>query len=399
MAQDRLLSRRGNPVSGDDFWPRTDVVDALVLDLVEDRGSRCLFALRRIGKTSVLLEVERRLREYPGLTVIAIDAQGIGRFKDFLAKLFEQIPTDSRFQTARQRLAANGMLQSLLPAAWARLTGTAGTAPAPGILNEFDHSAAWSGDIEHALTEAGPIVLIVDELPFMLRNMMRQDYKARDAERFLATLRSWRIGCGVRMLLSGSIGFSQLNRIDGVQVADHVGDVVPLQLPPLGEEDAVDMVDALARGQETQDWNRALSRAVVAASAETWPIFLQYGFDAVAKTPTRDPSRVRAIIGEGVRQALDENFYKQFTTRLSRYGESERAARIVLRTIMANAPAATPFGAVDAALAAIEAVDSRDDLFEALREDDFIHFDTEGQTMGPASKLVPIWVRARAWGR
>lgn len=399
MARDRLLSRRGNPVTDVDFWPRPDIVDGLVSDLIEDRGSRCLFALRRIGKTSVLLEVERRLRAYPGLMVVNIDAQGIGRFKDFLGKLFEQLPTEGRFQTARQRIAANSALQSIIPAAWARITGTAANPPTTGILNEFDHSAAWSGDIEHALTEAGPIVLLIDELPFMLRNMLKHDYRARDAERFLATLRSWRIGCGVRMLLSGSIGFSQLNRIDGVQVADHVGDVVPVQLPPLGDVDAVDMVDALALGQEVQGWTRALSRAVVEASAETWPIFLQYGFDAVAKTSERDPVRVPAIVDEGVRQALVETFYKQFTTRLARYGQGEKAARAVLKTVVATAPAATPFSALDAMLDKIGALDDRDDLFEALREDDFVQFDTESQTMTPASKLVPVWVRARAWGR
>ena len=63
-------------------------------------------------------------------------------------------------------------------------------------------------------------------------------------------------------------------------------------------------------------------------------------------------------------------------------------------------PLAT-FEAIDAALteAGAGAGERRDDLLEALREDDFIVFDTESQTVRPASKLVPVWVRARPWGR
>jgi hypothetical protein len=394
----RLRNRLGNPVHGDDFWPRPDVVDGLFNDLIQAKGSRRLFSLRRIGKTSLLLELEDRLRKQGGLTLIRIDAQGLSRFRDFLSKLFEQIPTEGRLQNARQKIAKNNVVQSLLPGLWSRVTGNA-TQATSGFQNEFDHNAAWSGDIEAALEEAGPIVLIIDELPYMLRNMMKDGYKPWDVERFLATLRSWRMNSGVRMLLSGSVGLAQLTRIDRVHVADHIGDVFPISLPPLSREPAIDMVDALARGDAANYWSRALSEAIVDASAETWPIFLQYGFAAVIKAGVRDPTMVKDVIASDVRQALDENFYTQFTTRLSRYDADQKAARAILRTVVAADGERARFQAIDQALAQINAGERRDDLLEALREDDFIVFDTETQTVRPASKLVPIWVRGRAWGR
>jgi hypothetical protein len=394
----RLRNKLGNPVMGDDFWPRSDIVDTLCRDLLEAKGSRRLFALRRIGKTSVLLEVERRLRAHADLTVIRIDVQGISRFKDFLGKVFEHIPVEGRLQQARQKVAANTAIQSLLPAVFQRLAGTAATAPSPGFQNEFNHNAVWAGDIEAALTEAGPIVLIIDELPYMLRNMMRDGYKSWDAERFLAALRDWRMNCAVRMLFAGSIGFAQLNRIDGVHVADHIGDLFPVSLPPLSRDEAVEMVEALARGEGAAEWGLALSEAIVDASVETWPIFLQYGFDAIVKAKVRDAAKVKATLEAGVRQALDETFYKQFSTRLARYDDDQKAARLVLRTVIA-ADVPVTFRAIDEALTRAGAGERRDDLLEAMREDDFIVFDTEAQTVRPASKLVPVWVRARAWGR
>jgi hypothetical protein len=389
----------GNPVSGDDFWPRPEVIDSLFSALVEDQGSRRLFGLRRIGKTSVLLELQRRLRERPDLTVIRIDVQGVSRFKDFLGKVFAEISNDDRLKKIRLSLSSNPVAQSLLSAVWTRIAGTAAPAAPISFVNEFEHSTAWAGGIEHALREAGPVVLIVDELPFMLRNMLKDGYKPWDVERFLATLRSWRMNAGVRILLSGSLGLAQLKRTDGVQVADHIGDLFPEPLPPLARGDAIQMVEALAKGESVEDWASTLSAAIVDASAETWPIFLQYGFDAVKKSASRDPALVRGTIDAHVRRVLDETFYAQFTTRLSRYDEDEKPARAILKAIVASFPEPVSFAVLDSRLDSIGHSDRRDDLFEALREDDFLLFDTEAQTAWPASKLVPIWVRSRSWGR
>jgi hypothetical protein len=389
----------GNPVSGDDFWPRPEVVDTLFKALADDQGSRRLFGLRRIGKTSVLLELQRRLSARAELTVIRIDVQGISRFRDFLAKVFDQIPNDNRLKKVGQSLSAHTIARSLLSAALARLGGTPVPVSPISFVNEFEHSAAWAGGIEHALREAGPIVLIVDELPFMLRNMLAEDYKPRDIERFLATLRSWRMNAGVRMLLSGSLGLAQIKRTNGVEVADHVGDLFPERLPPLSREQAIGMVDALAIGEKVADWSAPLSAAIVEACAETWPIFLQCGFEEIRKSGLRDPAGMKALIEARVRLALDETFYQQFTTRLSRYDDDIKPARAILKAVAANAERTVSFEALDKALGAMGAIERRDDVFEALREDDFILFDTEAQTVRPASKLVPIWVRSRAWGR
>jgi hypothetical protein len=392
-----VLNRLGNPVKGGDFWPRHDVVGGLFNDLIEDRGSRSLFGLRRIGKTSVLLALEDKLRSDQSRTVIRLDVQGLSRFKDFLVKVFEQIPVEGKLDQARQRLATNTPLQTLIPGLFSLFSKEKMAPPPAGFLNEFDHNAVWAGDIEAALKEAGPIFLLVDELPYMLRNMMKDGYKAWDVERFMATLRSWRMNAGVRMVLAGSLGFGQLRRLERVEIADHIGDVFPVTLPPLEHEDAVAMVQALAMGENVPDWGVDQSTAVVQAAAELWPIFLQYGFGEARRSQLREPSAIQRIASDASRRALEENFYDQFTTRLDRYQSDLQAARLMLKTIVAKAPAS--FAEIDAALEKLKAVDRRDDLLEALREDDFIHFSTEAQTAQPASRLVPVWVRARSWGR
>ncbi len=389
--------RLGNPVTGEEFWPRPEVVDALFRALATNEGSRRLFGLRRIGKTSLLLELERRLTEETALPVILIDVQSVTRFRDFVAKVFGEIAGEDRLEKMRTGLAHHPAAQALLSAVWTRIAGKEAPAPVVSFANEFEHTAAWAGGIEQALRKAGPVVLIVDELPYMLRNMLKGLYKASDVESFLATLRSWRMNAGVRMLLAGSIGISQLARHDDVQIADHIGDLYPEELPPLPRGQAIAMVDRLAAGENIADWDRSLSLAIVDASAETWPIFLQYGFNAVRASGIRAPEKIRAVIDARARQPLDETFYTQFKTRLDRYGADEKPARAILKAIAWADSVA--FESLDKTLSEMNALEKRDDLFEALREDDFILFDTEAEMVRAASKLVPIWVRSRAWGR
>lgn len=390
-----LRSRIGNPVRGADFWPRPEIVDRLCDDMLNDRGSRRLFGLRRIGKTSILHEVERRFQSDAKLPIIRMDVQSIPRLGDFLDQIFLQLPQEEKkLENFRKTLTTNPIVKSLLSATFRRLEGTTAPTESGSLKNEFDFSNAWSGDIQAALKEVGPLILMIDELPFMLRNMKKDGYPARDIERFLAMLRDWRLNCGVRMILSGSLGLAQLRRLDGVQVADTIGDIQPIQLPPLTHQNAIAMVDALAAGENTADWTAALSQAIVDASAETWPIFLQYGFDAVRRAGCRDPLQVKAILDRDVRSAINENFYEQFTTRLSRYEKDEGGARKILKLI--SKEHAARLDDVDKILG--DGPD-RDNLLEALIEDDFIQIDTEAQEIRPASRLVPIWIRARAWGR
>ena len=390
--------RKGNPVTGADFWPRPDIVDPLVDDLVHGRASRKLFGLKRIGKTSIQIEVERRLREDKRYAVVHIDVQAIGQFKDFIGRLFSELPESDQYTAAKKSFASNRLVQKLLPAVAGRFLNATLHDTTPGFINEFAHLTIWQGDIERALREAAPVVLILDELPFMLRNMLnRGDYKPSDVELFLAVLKSWRSNCGVRMILSGSIGLYQLQRDHRIAVFDHVNDAPKLVLPPLSEAEAVGMVEALAAGECVPDWTPELSRAVVDASAETWPIFLQYGFDAVWRSGERDPRAVADVIEDKVRPQLEEDFYSQFSRRLSAYAGDRRAAQTILKAVYSANPQSTPFRLIDDALEKAGAADRRDDLLEALSEDDFLDFDTKAQTIRLASKLVAVWLAARAW--
>lgn len=384
----------GQPVSGQDFWPRPEVVDPIVEYLTHGTANIKMFGLRRIGKTSVLLELEQRLKEAK-MTVVRIDTQKHTQFRSLMAEIVEALPATDAVADVRKKLGNHKMVTWLIDRTAEYFGSNAQTG---GFVNEFSHHSAWSGDIETLLRAAGPVVFILDELPIMARSMLANGYRAIDIEQFLATLRAWRFECGVRMIFAGSLGFGALERDHKVNIRDHISDPKAVAIPPLAPQTAVDFVDQLAASARVADWSRDVSQWVVDASAETWPLFLQFGFDAVRRSGARTPESVAEAIRTGVRDQLDENFYSQFRTRLARYGETEPAARVILKTLVGN-DGPTEFAAIDAALERKNLLHLRDDLLESLKEDDFIEIDTQAGTIWAASKLVPVWVRARAWAR
>jgi len=382
----------GQPVIGADFWPRPDVVDPIVAHLKGGTANIKMFGLRRIGKSSILLELERRLRG-EGMAVIRIDAQKHTQFRALMADIVDGLPKTGT-KEIWQKVTGNKLVNWLIDRS---VEAYGSNSSSGGFVNEFAHHSAWSGEIENLLKAAGPMVLILDELPIMARSMLASGYRGIDIEQFLATLRSWRFECGVRMVFAGSLGFGALERDHKVNIRDHISDPLAITIPPLNQNDALAFVEKLAASAGMTDWNSALSEAVVAQSAETWPIFLQFGFDAVRRSIARGAQAAAEAIRSSVPMQLDENFYSQFRTRLARYGTQEPAARTILKLVSASDT--VTFTAIDGALAAKSWLDLRDDLLEYLKDDDFIEVDTKTGTVKTASKLVPVWVRARAWGR
>lgn len=394
----------GKPVIGEDFWPRPEIVDKIVAAISDGRESRRLFGLRRIGKTSILLEVETRLKARDELTVIRIDAQGCQSFGDFLGKLAAALPREGKAAAAAQRAMRIAPVKEAIDRVIGRFLkpGQPEGERQASVTDVLRHQALWSGDMENALKEAAPVVLIIDELPFMLRDMLKNGHTPADIERLLSLLRGWRFDCDLRLLLSGSIGLGHIERAHNIDCRNHVNDALPIDIPPLKPEDAIRMVDALADGEKTTGWTTELSRTVVETVAELYPIFLQYGFAVAADSDKRRPEEIAPIIVTETKRILDETFYAQFTTRLERYGSDQTVARIILKTTVATSVGGdgkTTFADIDAALAKAGMSDRRDDVMEAMREDDFVIFDTQAQTIWPTSRLVVIWVRARSWGR
>jgi hypothetical protein len=243
------------------------------------------------------------------------------------------------------------------------------------------------------------IILLIDELPFLITNMLESGLKPAEVNAFLATLRSWRRDGILPMLLSGSMGLRWLVRERGI-ARENFNDLVPYTTPPpLDDDDARSMLRALSTGENCAWIDETIIDLIITESAAKYPSFLQFAFGRVKSHNARSPESVHRVFAEYIRPSLDEDFYDQFDTRMARYEENEKlAARAILRCVDGGDGKAIFLSSVDSVLAGRENV-IRDELLVSLVEDGFIRVDTKLRTLEFSSPLVETWWRSKPYRR
>lgn len=408
MQMKTLPPHYGLGVSGDRFWPRPVLCRQIITSL---RRGECvqLFGPRRTGKTSLLKECARRMREEEGYTIIEINGEGM----DVVSTLFNQfvaaLPANSRegFMT---RLRAFQVPEALLRV----IEGFSGQGGAAGEDSQLvsRHGASLATAITQLLPTMQPRpVLFIDELPYLCEDIHGNSGNPDEVRRLLAMLRDWR-GAGLGMAMAGSIGIRQFLR--NIKVSrNHLTGCPPVHVGPLEPDDARLMLAALAAGQNIDWWNDEICDIILDQSTDLIPAYLQIAFRdvsnafAVERAPSRD--QIIAIFRDQIRPNFDQEFHNQYDERFADYDNAEQVvAREVFRSIARSTrssrsrPFADLADAVEATLGSAQTrtpadADAPDlaNLILALEDDGFLADDRGRDQIGFASRLVEAWWRTR----
>lgn len=247
----------GAPVTGDDFFPRDDVIAALQRGLAAEH---VLFvAPRRTGKTSLLKQV---VKQPPaGAKAIYINVEKFIHPKDWIARMAKELTKHKGWFEARKKA---GEFLSRLESEFFKLKETDWTGSADEFLGELNHLDQ-------------PVLFLLDEFPIMI-NLFAKRHGELEAESALRWFRAWRqenLDGNVRFLLTGSIGLDSVVRRLGFP--DAINDLRRQELWPLRDAEAIALTRRLACD------NCGLDPRLAAAMAEeflrlagtAWPYFLQ----------------------------------------------------------------------------------------------------------------------------
>ncbi len=242
----------GNWVEGEDrFFDRDTEIEALT-ERVRDGTHTLLTAPRRMGKTSLVRELLRRLKDAGDVETIFVDLEDASTPADAIAEIGFQ---------SRAAQGAWGQIKSLFANVLPGEVEIGGRVP---VLTDADlrvklragtDAGNWrrKGDeIFEALAGNGrPVALAVDELPILVNRLLKgDDYRItterkRAADEFLSWLRKngqthrGRIG----MILSGSVSLEPILQQAGLSA--HANIFSPFDLKPWNEETAMACLDAL----------------------------------------------------------------------------------------------------------------------------------------------------------
>ena len=239
----------GNWVAGDRFFDREVEVEAL-MERVVDGVHTLVTAQRRMGKTSLVRELLRRLDERGDVETVFVDLEDASTAADAVVEI------------AAASLHARGLWTRVKD--WVSRSSTAaadridelGVSELRIKLRAGIDAGRWrtQGDALFASLAAGdkPVVLAIDELPILVNRLLKgHDYeitseRRRDTDAFLSWLR--KNGQAhrdrIRLVVSGSVGLEPI--LEQAELSAHANIFSPFDLRPWDEETSLACLGELA---------------------------------------------------------------------------------------------------------------------------------------------------------
>ena len=249
-----MLRKGGsNWVDGDRFFDREVELEALA-ERVKDGNHTLLTAQRRMGKTSLVRELLRRLAKKKEFETVFVDLEAAGDPADAIAEIGVQARPLSG---AWDRIAAD--FRNILRAAGGRIEELSVADLRVRLRGGID-AGNWpqrGDDVFAALASTGrPVVLALDELPILVNRLLKDDAGLvtpkglGTVDAFLSWLR--RAGQAHRgrisIILSGSVGLEPI--LEQAGLSAHANIYSAYDLKPWSEDTAASCLAELADSYE-----------------------------------------------------------------------------------------------------------------------------------------------------
>lgn len=292
----------GNPATGSDFFPRESVRSRLLRALARDHVA--FVGPRRTGKTSILKNIAQT--PPPGTAAVFLDLEKFSTVPEWLTALL--VPTKALITGSETKgwLAGSGKTAKSLLGRIEKLEVLGnGITLTPGRSNP-DAWRPLADEFQKLLHDADlPIYFLLDEFPWYLGHLARK-HTAEEVEAVLNWFRSARQDLAdsqTRFLVTGSIGLEGLLRRIGLSPT--ANDFDTIEIPPLTDEEALDFLMQLSKGEEIP-LNESAGRRILKLMGANWPILLELFMSELQdmdlkKSPTmpelKDVYEVRMVRG------------------------------------------------------------------------------------------------------
>jgi len=365
-------------------------------------------AERRVGKTTVLKKMARNPPN--GVVAVFIDLEAVSSALRFAETLLTHVrPTLTKTKIAKTRFAS--LLESL-----------AGV-EIGGIVKLPDkHEIDWQSRVEKLLDGLGEchpesrVVLLFDELPYMLQKIRADELKAgsthNSALALLDVLRAKRKPpSNLRMVYSGSVGLHHVISELRDQVAAEPFNDMPIQeIRELSKEDAMSLATTLLAQEGVNSKKRDDLAAMVAELGDRVPFYIERIVARLAdleREVTADDARI--IFHRQLTDDQDEWEMEHFRSRIPIYypgditdvnGKPIKLAMIVERILdsIAVQPDAQGIDAIWGDIKSGFALDDRAltiQLLKSLAQDHYLRCDTSKRYAFRYELLRKWWVLAQ----
>ena len=237
----------GNPVTGSDLFGREKEL-GWIWERLELGEHVHLLAPRRVGKTSLMMELQRDPQ--PNWHVIYVDAMNAlgpaGLFANIVKELAQSPAYQTWFEAMPFRAALSKVRQHFRRTNGDLHVSKSGMSTAMGV-DWLVTMEQLRQRLKNPPNESAKLLLILDELPFLLTKMLKMRRGQKHVELMLANLRSWRQDPSLRqkvhMLFDGSVDLRSVLRRPGLSWL--ANDMAPIRIDSWGYQTAIRFLQRL----------------------------------------------------------------------------------------------------------------------------------------------------------
>lgn len=250
----------GTPARGDSFFPRHQEISR-VLEKLDDGNNLNIAAPRRVGKTSILLNLLDNNKG--GYTYVYVDSEDVDSEAEFFKRILQELLKTEEIRNCRK-------LKSLFESSHKFLSKVRSIkvmgqgvefAEAETITDPKEDLINLLSGLE--LDESKGLVILLDEFPQTIQNIIdKHPQDLGPVRKFLQANREIRqnpeVSRKVRFILTGSIGLN--HTVAEIGMTAFINDLNSVELGQLTEVEALRLLDELLRpkgiamGEETRQY-------------------------------------------------------------------------------------------------------------------------------------------------
>jgi len=328
----------GAPVRDRDFVDRSREVKEILKALKRD--SILLIAPRRFGKTSIMREVEKKLRN-DGFLCVYLDVSYVSSPREFIIELadaiFESVDDEKGKKFVEKIKNCFRKLKETLGNIEELDVSTTGFKIKfrEGLKKEID-AKNWiekGNELIKSLrdiTTEGFACIAVDEISECVVNINNKSNE--DARKFIQWLRHVRQSVDyLRFLFGGSISFDRI--VKNVGSLSWINDLRRVVVGGFSKSDAVKMIERAFK-EEKWDYDAKIAEKILECIGEPYvPYFISVMLSVIAheeKINLNDET-VEKIYTRRVLGTYGRGYFDYYRQRLKTYGQMSKAAEEILR--------------------------------------------------------------------
>lgn len=229
----------GKPARGPKYYPRTEVRNRLI-EIIEDEANILISAPRRVGKTSILMDLYDN--PPPNCIIVYVDTEAISSSENFFKKLLDEL-FDLELLEKYNYLGKSIIDKITTVANRIKSIKVAGAGIEVGDKEKTTYFDEFQNFLLETDFEGNKIILMIDEFPVTVENITKEKGQEK-AKEFLQLNRSLRLhpklSDKIQFIYTGSIGL--VNVLSKMNTTEDINDLTEETIPPLNVDKSKDLL-------------------------------------------------------------------------------------------------------------------------------------------------------------